>query len=112
MNQTVEQVGQGAREMPRYRSHKTVWALKIKAIELRNATIGELEEILRDGRSANEFSGGAAITPEEEGFAVFLVTREYLLKHNPQVGGYYVVYADGYKSWSPAQAFDEGYTRV
>lgn len=25
------------------------------------------------------------------------------------VGGYLVVYADGYESWSPAKAFEEGY---
>jgi len=35
-----------------------------------------------------------------------------MYKHKPEVGGYYVVYADGYKSFSPAQAFEEGYTRV
>ena len=33
-------------------------------------------------------------------------------KHDPQAGGYYVVYADGYQSFSPAQAFEEGYTRI
>ena len=26
------------------------------------------------------------------------------------VGGYYVVYEDGYKSFSPAGAFESGYT--
>ena len=30
----------------------------------------------------------------------------------PLVGGYYVRYADGYESWSPAKAFEEGYTQV
>lgn len=29
----------------------------------------------------------------------------------PEVGDYVVIYADGYKSWSPAKAFEEGYTR-
>ena len=29
-----------------------------------------------------------------------------------QVGGYYVVYTGGYKSWSPAEAFEDGYTKV
>lgn len=33
-------------------------------------------------------------------------------KHKPEVGGYYVVYKDGYKSFSPAAAFDEGYTLI
>lgn len=81
--------------MPRYRSHKQIWALKIKEVSL----------------GAPNSVGCAIITPEEEGFAPFEVDAEYVRKHKPQAGGYYVVYADGYKSWSPAQAFEEGYTR-
>lgn len=30
----------------------------------------------------------------------------------PIVGGYYVVYEDGYTSFSPAEAFEAGYTRL
>ena len=119
-----------ATEMPRYKSHKHVWALKIKAITKANPpTIEELQALLdsseeipvtvnpdgslsAQGKDVDEEVVGAIITPEEEGFASFPVSRRYVLKHNPQVGGYYVVYADGYKSWSPAQAFEEGYTRV
>lgn len=78
-----------AAEMPKYRSHKTVWALKIKSID-----------------------GAGRITPEDEGYAPFTPTAEYIAKHQPQAGGYYVVYADGYKSFSPAAAFEEGYTRI
>lgn len=37
---------------------------------------------------------------------------EYMQKHQPRAGGYFVVYKDGYESWSPAEAFEEGYTRV
>jgi len=29
----------------------------------------------------------------------------------PSVGDYIVIYEDGYKSWSPAKAFEDGYTR-
>lgn len=29
-----------------------------------------------------------------------------------EIGGYYVVYSDGYASYSPAKAFEEGYTEV
>jgi hypothetical protein len=103
-----------AREMPLYQCHKKVWALKIKSIvEANKPTIAELEEIL----NGEEFHGdeevvGAFITPEEEGFAAFPVSRRYFLKHNPKVGGYYVVYKDGYKSYSPADAFEEGYTKA
>ena len=85
-------------EMPKYKSHKEVWALKIKSI-------------VRDGEGENRDSDGSAIiTPEEEGYAPFRVEGDYLHKHKPQVGGYYVVYKDGYKSYSPAEAFEEGNT--
>lgn len=36
----------------------------------------------------------------------------WLEKHNPVVGGYFVRYKDGYESFSPAQAFEEGYTKL
>ena len=84
-----------AQEMPRYQSHKIVWALKIKEIEQHKI---ETENYI--------------ITPEDFGYAPFVVDGEYVLKHKPEVGGYYVVYKDGYKSFSPADAFEDGYTRV
>lgn len=80
-------------DLPRYRSHKEVEALKINWIE-------------------PQPDGGALITPVEDGYEPFKVSAHYVQRHAPQVGGYYVVYADGYKSWSPAEAFEEGYTRV
>jgi hypothetical protein len=55
---------------------------------------------------------GALIYPEEKRYAPFHVPQDYIEKHSPQVGGYYVVYKDGYKSFSPADAFEEGYTRI
>lgn len=89
-----------AMEMPRYQSHKKVWALKIA-------------KIVRDGDGEDrESDGSGMITPLDNGYAPFKVDRDYMHKHKPQVGGYYVVYDDGYKSWSPAQAFEEGYTRL
>lgn len=87
-------------ELPKYKSHKEVWALKIKSI-------------VKDGEGENrETDGSAIITPEEEGYAPFRVELDYMRKHNPQVGGYYVVYQDGYKSFSPAEAFEEGNTLI
>lgn len=85
-------------EMPRYRSHKTVWALKIADISY--------------GSGSAPRDGSATITPFEDGYAPFKVSAAYVLKHVPQIGGYYVQYADGYQSYSPAQAFEEGYTRL
>ena len=87
-------------EMPKYKCHKEVWALKIAAIK-------------RDGEGEDrESDGSAMITPEEDRYAPFKVDFEYMHKHKPQVGGYYVVYADGYKSFSPAEAFEDGYVRI
>jgi hypothetical protein len=88
------------REMPKYKSHKKVGALKIKSI-------------VRDGERENrETDGSAMITPEEDGYAPFRVEHEYMHKHKPQVGGYFVQYKDGYKSFSPADAFEGGYNLI
>jgi len=91
------------REMPRYKCHKEVWALKIDAIHL-DVDVAKVEN--------RETNGGAFIYPADEGFAPFQVDEAYVRKHKPEAGGYYVVCKDGYKSYSPAQAFEEGYTRM
>lgn len=96
--------GQAAAEMPRYRSHKEVWALKIAAIEF------DADKAQADGN--RETDGSATITPAEQGYAPFKVNSAYVRKHDPKAGGYYVVYADGYTSFSPAEAFEGGYTRI
>jgi hypothetical protein len=95
--------------MPLYQSHKKVWALKIKeVVPAPHPTIEELDRILNGDGGVSDL--GAIIVPEGH-FGPFAVTREFMDKHTPQAGGYYVVYKDGYKSYSPAQAFEEGYTR-
>lgn len=78
---------------PAYKSHKVVGAHKIKDIDLVGVP-------------------GAKITPEDAGEPPFEVTEEYLIKHRPTVGGYFVVYEDGYLSFSPAEAFEDGYTKI
>ena len=93
--------GAAQRQMPRYKCHKEVWALKIAEIKRHN----------EDDPNA-ETDGSATITPAEEGYAPFRVDYEFMNKHKPQVGGYYVVYKDGYKSFSPAEAFEDGYTAI
>lgn len=81
-------------EMPRYRCHKEVWALKIAAM------------------TDIEIDGSRVLVFAESGYAPMRVAHAYVQKHNPQPGGYYVVYKGGYQSFSPADAFEEGYTRV
>lgn len=78
-------------QLPQYQCHKKVWALKIKAVE-------------RDAITMLHF--------ENDGFAPIQVSYDFDVKHNPQPGGYYVQYDDGYKSFSPADAFESGYTLI
>lgn len=78
--------------LPKWKSHKVIEAAPIETI------------IRGDGRGAVlELAGvDEPIT----------VDQAYMDKHEPQEGGYYVRYPDGYESWSPAEAFEEGYTLV
>lgn len=89
------------KEMPLYNCHKQVRALKIEAITL---------DITKANTENRETDGSAIITPVEFGYAPFTVDEGYLRKHSPEVGGYYVKYEDGYASYSPGKAFEEGYT--
>jgi hypothetical protein len=78
---------------PQYQSHKTVSAAKISAVD---------------------HGADGSITVHLEGGFDNVVISHHDKKHKPEpvVGGYLVVYSDGYTSFSPAKAFDEGYTLV
>lgn len=80
-------------EMPKYKCHKVVHALEISSIK-------------------HHSDGTATITPKEEGYAPFLVNADYVKRHEPKTGGYFVVYEDGYRSWAPKKTFESGYTRI
>ena len=83
-------------EMPRYRCHKEVWALKI-------------EKVVTCTYLGKE---GMALHPEDKRYAPIKVDLEWGKKHAPTPGGYYVAYSGGYRSFSPAAAFEAGYTRI
>lgn len=94
-------------ELPKYKCHKEVWALKIK----------EVKEMLDFPEGDEVFTKqigirGALLAFEDAQYAPIEVNFSYMLKHNPVAGGYYVVYKDGYKSFSPASEFEEGYSRI
>lgn len=90
-------------EMPRYRCHKEVHALKIKAVEF---------DSYKARQENRETDGSALLVPDDGTYGPILVDWAYVRKHDPQPGGYYVVYKDGYRSFSPADAFEDGYTRL
>lgn len=96
----TDPIEEAKREMPRYKCHKEVHALKIASVD--------------DGRGTE---GGHCylhpeLPPAGEGYAVIEVSQDYMNKHEPKAGGYYAVYKDGYTSFSPAKAFEDGYTRI
>jgi hypothetical protein len=83
-------------ELPLYKCHKEVRALKISFIEA----------------VAN---GDLLITPSDVGYGQFRVDAKYVPKHDaarPRVGWYWVRYSDSYESFSTADAFEEGYTLI
>ena len=82
-------------EMPRYRCHKEVHAAKITSCE---STVSGFK--LEFG----EIGGTKEVSLEW--------TQKHLKPSDLLMDGYYVVYSDGYSSWSPAKAFEDGYTRI
>jgi hypothetical protein len=92
--------------LPRWRCHKVVGACKIKSI--------------------STGPDSCMITAEEEHVGTFPAPPGWLTRAlsslvsdikgessvNELFGGYFVQYDDGYCSWSPAEAFEDGYTPV
>lgn len=76
--------------MPEYRCHKKVRALKIASVEF----VAENKVVLT-------YEG-------IDGSSLYDVTK----KPTPEPGYYVVQYEDGYISFSPAEAFEEGYTLI
>lgn len=80
-------------ELPKYKCHKEVRAAKISLVEIKE-------------------SGGAKLHLTPEGVGSIDVPPEYMIKHKPHINGYYVLYKDGYESFSPPQPFEHGYSLI
>ena len=78
-------------QLPRYQCHKVVRAGKIVAIDAANQTL--VIEL------------GPEVTRAK-------MSLDWIVRNRPDVGGYVVVYDDDYVSYSPAKAFEEGYTAI
>lgn len=77
--------------MPRYVSHKRVHALEIKEV-----------------RQHYHSSGEALVKFSDDSTRV--LSPSLFTRYIPIPGDFYVVYEDGYESFSPRQAFLDGYT--
>ena len=80
--------GSAGAEMPRYRSHKEVWALKITYVD------------------------GDLLAFADAGHAPMRVDPKMFARYTPVPGDYFVVYRDGYESISPGKEFEDGYTHI
>ena len=78
-------------ELPLYECHKRVRAARIDCVA--NGDTDDATLFLSTG-------------------AMVKVTQRWLDSKHAEVGGYYVVYEDGYASFSPQKAFEDGYTLV
>jgi hypothetical protein len=82
-------------EMPKYKCHKEVWALRISALEIHK-------------------DKSATIVPDDSRYTAFRTAPGWAehFKGNEKDPGYYVVYKNSYASWSPTKAFEEGYSLI
>lgn len=80
-----------SKELPLYKSHKTV-----RALEVASVTEG-------GPRGRNVFF-------KDDSYDPVLCPAEMFARYMPVPGDFYVVYDDGYQSFSPRKAFVEGYT--
>lgn len=77
-------------QLPRYKSLKTLYALKIKFINPINDNI----------------------VFEMNNFSPIKVNKQYLTEHQPHVGGYFIIGEDGSQSFSPADEFEDSYALI
>ena len=87
----------GHKQMPRYQSHKVVRALKLRRVDWENC----------------------ALIPADDSYEPIPVARKWMdnrIQHAdggiPEEPGYFVLYEDGYMSWSPTEAFEAGYALI
>ena len=86
--------------MQKYRCHKEVEAFQVMEI-------AAFTRCIPNGTAREEWTELRGADGE-----VVRVDFAYMAKHSPGLRGYYVRYADGYESFSPADAFEDGYTAI
>lgn len=82
---------------PRYKCHKVVNAFKIARIS---------EGLLSESEGSHPVW---FLWPTDDNLDPVQVSAAWMEKNKVVIGGYLVIYADGYQSFSPEKAFVEGY---
>ena len=83
------------RELPKYRCHKVVHALKIKDVIKHAHPDPAYDDAVFE--ASPDFKG-AHLMFDDPGYMPIGVDEHWYRKHDPEPGGYYVVYDDGYSS--------------
>lgn len=89
----------------KFKSHKIVEGAKIVAID-------KFDNPDKSGTTAASSYGAVLTVMTPDGEASIKVSPEYMNRHQPYAGGYFVRYEDGYQSFSPSEAFENGYTAM
>lgn len=92
-----------------------------RTLEIRNATLGKLlnyqcHKVVRAAKidKITRYPDGSAslyVTIRGGGHCI-PTTQAWLNSRKADAGGYFVVYDDGYESYSPAKAFEDGYSEL
>ena len=89
-------------KLSQYKCHKTVEAMQVVKMER-----VDFED------EPNKDSVLRLFGADIEGNVLSVdVSMDFYKKHLPKIEGYYVKYEDGYESFSPKIAFEEGYERI
>ncbi len=83
--------------LPLWKCHKVVRAAPIRAVYPADHEAGWMVYL----------NGG----PAPDGFPPIYLEPKVFARGLPMPGDYFVVYDDGYESWSPKKAFEEGYSQ-
>lgn len=83
-------------DVPQYTCHKVVRAFKIAEF--------------RQPPGLSTAAEYVHAIPQAIGLGAYALSGDFVLKHSPAVGGYIVFYDDDYVSYSPAAAFEKGYS--
>jgi len=83
-------------QLPRYQCHKVVQAVKIGSLEV------------------NPYAGSVMIVPADPKLLPFHTRADFDERYfgTAEDRGYFVLYEDGYESWSPSEVFENGYARI
>lgn len=77
-------------ELPRYKSLKTIWALKIRFIN----------------------PGNDNIVFVDDKFIPMKLSKEYFSEHQPHVGGYFVIHEDGKQGFMSADDMEDNFALI